>query len=167
MKVALVGPVGAGKTTAVHAVSEITPLRTDAGGRTVALDFGRVALDERTWAYLFGTPGPRPDLVPGAQCVLVVLDPRRPDEAYPVLDYVERTRLPFAIGVNLFDGVLDRSLDDLRWALAVRDQVPICVFDAREAASVRAALRAVLRVGTGAPWPPATLDDGPRAASTL
>ncbi|GAA3559041.1 ATP/GTP-binding protein [Amycolatopsis ultiminotia] len=166
-KVVLVGPPGAGKTTAVRAVSEIAPLRTDAGGTTVALDFGRVTLDAHTRVYLFGTPGRRPDLGAGADGVLVVLDPRRPDEAYPVLDYVERTRLPFVIGLNLFDRVLDRSLGDLRWALSVREEVPMCVFDARAASSVRSALRAVLRVGTGATQAPATLADGPRAASTL
>lgn len=157
MKIVLVGPPGAGKTTAIRVVSEIAPLHTP------VLDFGRVTLDEYTRVYLFGTPGRRPDFVPEADFLLVVLDPRRPHEAYPVLDYVERTRLPFVVGLNRFDGVLGRSVGDVRWALAVRERVRLCVFDAREAASVRA----VLRVGMGLRRPPATLHVGSRTASIL
>jgi signal recognition particle receptor subunit beta len=69
------GGFGVGKTTFVGAVSEINPLRTEAvmtsasagiddlthapdkTTTTVAMDFGRITLDEDLILYLFGTPG--------------------------------------------------------------------------------------------------------------
>ncbi len=172
MKILVLGAAGAGKTTAVRAASEIAPVRTDAGATTAALDFGRVSLGPRR-LYLFGAPGQSrfwfrwPDLVQGADVALVVVDSRRITDAYPVLDAVEGLRMPFAIGVNCFDGLLGRPLPDVRWALTVRDGVLVHPFDARSVESVRELLGHVARVGTGETAEPATLVDGPRAASTL
>ena len=72
LKIALVGPLGVGKTTFVTSVSEITPLTTEeamskaaadvdapAGlpgtktTTTVAMDFGRISLSDRLVLYLF------------------------------------------------------------------------------------------------------------------
>ena len=161
MKILVLGAAGAGKTTTVQAVSEITPVRTDTGATTAALDFGRLRTGGRQ-LYLFGAPGqPRfwfrwPDLVRGADAALVVVDPRRIADAYPVLDAVEGLRLPFAVGVNCFDGLLSRPLHDVRWALTVRDGVPVHPYDARDPASVREAFDLVaagVAEGSAAPQP--------------
>jgi hypothetical protein len=48
------------------------------------------------------------------------------------------------VGVNLFDGSLKHDLEDVRWALAVSEDVPLITFDARQKLSVRDALLAVL-----------------------
>ena len=82
VKVVIVGGFGVGKTTLVGSVSEIRPLTTeetmtqagvgvdDTAGverktpTTVAMDFGRISLNEELVLYLFGTPGSAALLVP-------------------------------------------------------------------------------------------------------
>jgi uncharacterized protein len=169
VKIVIAGGFGVGKTTTVSAISEIPPLTTEAAitsvgaeidrtGKvpdktttTVALDFGCITIDEEVKLYLFGTPGQDRfgfmwnDLVHGALGALVIVDTRRLDESYPAVDYFEKDELPFVVAVNLFDGELAHDLEDVRWALAVSDNVPLITFDAREKLSVRDALLAVLR----------------------
>jgi hypothetical protein len=60
------------------------------------------------------------------------------------VDYFEKYHLPFAVAVNQFDGNLAHDLGAIRWALAVGDEVPLLVFDARSRVSVRDALIVVL-----------------------
>jgi signal recognition particle receptor subunit beta len=169
VKIVIAGGFGVGKTTTVANISEIPvltteALMTDAGSgidltehapdkttTTVALDFGCVTIDEEIKLYLFGTPGQDRfgfmwrDLALGALGALVVVDTRRMDDCYPAVDYFERAELPFVVAVNLFDGELRHNLDDVRWALAVPENVPVITFDARVRRSIRDALLVVLR----------------------
>ena len=69
---------------------------------------------------------------------------RRIDDCYPAVDYFEKAGLPFVVAVNLFDGILAHHLEDVRWALAVSESIPLITFDARNKLSVRDALLAVL-----------------------
>jgi signal recognition particle receptor subunit beta len=117
---------------------------------TIAMDFGCVTIDQTLKLYLFGTPGQSrfafmwDDLIRGALGALVVVDTNRIDDCYPAVDYFERAGLPFVVGINTFHGQLSYSLDEVRWALAVRDAVPVLSFDARFRGSVRDALLVVL-----------------------
>jgi signal recognition particle receptor subunit beta len=169
-KIVIAGGFGVGKTTAVGAVSEITPLTTEAvmtslsvgvddpGDRdktttTVAMDFGRITIDDGRSAssraedgglklYLFGTPGQSrfgfmwDDLALGALGAVVIVDSRRLDDCHAAVDYFERAGLPYVVAVNAFDGWLAHALVDVRWALAVDDGVPVVAFDARDRGSV-------------------------------
>ena len=69
LKLVFTGPVGSGKTTALHQLSDIPPVVTeqvmtvgataDKTTTTVALDYGEVTLDDGSKVFLFGTPGQR------------------------------------------------------------------------------------------------------------
>ena len=168
VKIVVAGGFGVGKTTTVGAISEISPLTTEAemtaasvgvdipGARTgktattVAMDFGCVTIDQSLKLYLFGTPGQArfgfmwDDLARGALGALVVVDSGRLDDCYPAVDYFEQTGLPFVVGVNAFHGRLLHDLGSVRWALAVHDDIPVIAFDARDRLSVRDALLTVL-----------------------
>jgi len=145
-------------------VSEIVPLTTEAvmtsastdiddttatpekTTTTVAMDFGRVSLDSDLILYLFGTPGQQrfwfmwDDLVRGAIGAVVLADTRRLADSFSPIDFFEERELPYVIGLNCFDGVLNHDLEEVRDALAISPEVPIIACDARDRASVKQTL---------------------------
>jgi signal recognition particle receptor subunit beta len=149
LKILIAGGFGAGKTTLVSTLSEITPLRTEAEmselsvgvddasvvpGKTtttVGLDFGRITVDEQLILYLFGTPGQDrfwfmwDELARGAVGGIVLIDLRRIDDSFPAIDFFEDRGLPFAIAINQFPGVPAVSEADVRSALAISAERPI------------------------------------------
>jgi uncharacterized protein len=160
VKILVVGDFGVGKTTLIGSVSEIEPLRTeetmtqasvgvdDLAGlegkatTTVAMDFGRITLSPYTALYLFGTPGQQrfwdlwAGLAEGAVGALVLIDTRRLEGSFEVLDQLEvRGDLPFAVAVNLFPDSRRHSESDLREALDLRPDTPIVECDARSRTS--------------------------------
>ncbi|MFD3522179.1 ATP/GTP-binding protein [Streptomyces sp. NPDC058653] len=169
-KILVAGPLGVGKTTAIKTLSQIPTLHTDevmtdaAAGSddlsfvglrdktttTVAIDFGRLTLPGgRVVLYLYGTPGQRrflplwEGIAFGALGALVLVDTRRLDESFEVMDLIEERGLPYAVAVNTFPDSPDYDLEIVRRKLDLAPATPLVTCDAREMDSTLSALIAL------------------------
>ncbi|WP_175412622.1 ATP/GTP-binding protein [Streptomyces sp. TRM64462] len=168
VKVVIVGGFGVGKTTMVGAVSEIPPLTTEetmtqagvgidhnpgAAGKnttTVAMDFGRISINEQLILYLFGTPGQERfwflwnGIFEGALGAVVLVDTRQIEVCFEIITRLEDRRVPFVVAVNTFPDAPQHPIPALRTALALNESVPIMTCDARDRSASRDALLSLM-----------------------
>ncbi|AVH61345.1 ATP-binding protein [Streptomyces dengpaensis] len=175
----------------VTAISEIVPMRTEEeltvispgvddltgverkSTTTVALDFGRITLTSELVLYLFGTPGQQRfwfmwnDLAVGALGGVVLVDTRRLQTSFAAIDFFEKRGIPFVVAVNRFNGHQPYPTEQIRGALALRDEVHLCMFDARERDSCRDVLLALVDrvIAAAMPAQVPELPDVPQAPS--
>ncbi|MFJ3220979.1 GTP-binding protein [Kitasatospora sp. NPDC086801] len=169
VKILVVGHFAVGKTTLIGALSEIAPLSTeesmtqasirvddlrgvpDKKTTTVALDFGRLTLGDDLVLYLFGTPGQQrfmqlwEDMARGALGALLLADPTRLADTFPVIDLIEQYGLEYAVAVNSFDRQSEYTEDQLREALDLLPHTPVVFCDARDQRSSADALLTLVR----------------------
>ncbi len=158
------GPFNAGKTEFISSVSEIDVVSTERqitdetsrtkNQTTVAMDFGRITVDEDLVLYLFGTPGQKrfdfmwEILSEGMLGFVVLVDSVRPEtfrEARRILD-IFRTyaTTPYVVAANKQDMEDAWSPDDLRIALRVRPDVKLLPCIATDKESVKGILLELL-----------------------
>jgi small GTP-binding protein len=165
VKVVVTGPFGAGKTTFIQTISEITVLSTERkvsdstrsvkGHTTVAMDFGRITVADELALYLFGTPGQdRFDfmweiLAEGMLGFVLMVDHQRREsveEAERILRFFTGVAdVPFIVAVNKVDGAdADHAVAAAHRALTIPDGVRVIAVDARERGDVKRALVTLL-----------------------
>jgi len=156
-KILFTGTVGAGKTTAIAAISESPPIVTDVPNTdasvakpltTVGLDFGMVTLEGGQRLRLFGTPGQaRFDflwsiLARNALGLVVLVDNSRPqpleDLALYLDGFAEALRqVPCVVGVGRLEEHAAPGLDEYAGFLGARGMaLPVLAVDVRRRADV-------------------------------
>jgi len=156
-KLVFTGTTGAGKTTAISALSETAPISTDVANSdtgfqkshtTVGLDFGQITLANGDRLRLFGTPGQsRFDfmwkiLVKDAFGLIILIDNSRPDPLADLDLYLkgfseEIYTTPCVIGIGRSESHPTPSLDDFSEKLHEYQLIlPILPVDVRRADDV-------------------------------
>lgn len=160
LKVVFTGPMGAGKSTAIRAISDIEALSTDvpiSGGEvrdgktmtTVGLDYGECRLEGQWVLKLFGTPGQErfrfmwDILGSGAFGLIVLVDNSQPDPIGEVARYLKAfaPHIPArrtVVGVGRLQEQVSPSIDDYCVQLeAMGFTPPVLEVDVRRDADVR------------------------------
>ncbi len=164
VKMVVTGPFNAGKTEFIRAVSEIDVVSTerkitDLSARvkeetTVAMDFGRITVDQDLVLYLFGTPGQKrfdfmwEILSEGMLGFVVLVDSVRPEtfrEARRILNIFHGyASTPYIVAANKQDMKDAWSPEDLRIALKVRPEIKLLPCVATDKESVKKVLLELL-----------------------
>ncbi len=154
VKMVVTGPFSSGKTEFIQSISEIDVVETERkitrkeerikDRTTVAMDFGRITVDDELVLYLFGTPGQRrfdfmwEVLSEGMLGFIVLLDSVRPEtfrEARDILDtFRSYAPVPYVVAANKQDMEDAWDPEDLRIALRIPKPVKMvpCVATDRE-----------------------------------
>lgn len=166
-KLVFTGCMGAGKTTAIAAISEVPPVTTEASpsedhvvarkkSTTVAMDYGTIMLDEDVKLHLYGTPGQRRFdfmchiLTQGALGLIILIDNTHPDpigelDYYLNLNAAFLNRSAAVVGITHYDLTARPSIQDYYACLLERgDPWPVVQVDARDKRDVAMLIHTLL-----------------------
>jgi len=158
------GPFNSGKTEFIRSVSEIDVVSTERkissdservkDQTTVAMDFGRITVDDNLVLYLFGTPGQRrfdfmwEILSEGMLGFIVMVDSTRPETFREARNILETFRAyaptPYVVVANKQDCKDAWDLEDMRIALRLDGRVKFLPCVATDKESVKNALLELL-----------------------
>ena len=164
VKMVITGPFNAGKTEFIKTISEIDVVSTERrisdvtrnvkDETTVAMDFGRITIDEDLVLFLFGTPGQKrfdfmwEILSEGMLGFIVLVDSVRPEtfrEARRILDVFRNyAPSPYVVAANKQDLPDAWSPQDLRVALRVDPEVKVVPCVSTDKESVKSVLLELL-----------------------
>jgi small GTP-binding protein len=164
VKMVITGPFNAGKTEFISSVSEIDVVSTDRkissqverikDTTTVAMDFGRITVDDDLVLYLFGTPGQKrfdfmwEILSEGMLGFIVMVDSTRPETFREARSILETFRAyaptPYVVAANKQDCEDAWDLDDMRIALRLNHKMKLVNCVARDKESVKSVLLELL-----------------------
>jgi uncharacterized protein len=154
VKMVVTGPFNSGKTEFIQSVSEINVVSTERkisseservkNTTTVAMDFGRITVDQDLVLYLFGTPGQKrfdfmwEILSEGMLGFIVMVDSTRPETFREARSILETFRAyaptPYVVAANKQDLPDAWDMEDIRLALRLGPKVKLlpCVATKRD-----------------------------------
>src|SRR5450432_1771556 len=165
VKMVITGPFSSGKTEFIRSISEIDVVTTERGisseaerevksSTTVAMDFGRITVDDDLVLYLFGTPGQRrfdfmwEILAEGMLGFVVMVDSTKPETFREAKSILETFRAyaptPYVVAANKQDVTDAWPADDLRIALRIEENVKLLPCVAKDKESVKNVLLELL-----------------------
>jgi uncharacterized protein len=164
VKMVVTGPFSAGKTEFIRSVSEIDVVSTERKisseaekikeTTTVAMDFGRITVDEDLVLYLFGTPGQKrfdfmwEILSEGMLGFIVMVDSTRPEtfrEARSILEtFHAYAPTPYVVAANKQDMEDAWEPEDMRHVLHLDSKVKLISCVATDRDSVKSILLELL-----------------------
>jgi hypothetical protein len=164
VKMVITGPFNAGKTEFIKTISEIDVVSTERRisdetrntkeETTVAMDFGRITIDDDLVLFLFGTPGQKrfdfmwEILAEGMLGFIVLVDSVRPEtfrEARRILDVFRNyAPAPYVVAANKQDLPDAWSPQDLRVALRIDPEVKMVPCVSTDKESVKSVLLELL-----------------------
>ncbi len=164
VKMVVTGPFNAGKTEFIRSVSEIDVVSTERkitaeaekvkSSTTVAMDFGRITVDDNLVLYLFGTPGQRrfdfmwEILSEGMLGFIVMVDSTRPETFREARNILETFRAyaptPYVVAANKQDREEAWDINDMRIALRLDPKVKLLPCVANDKEKVKAVLLELL-----------------------
>lgn len=164
VKMVVTGPFNAGKTEFIRSVSEIDVVSTERKisseiekvkeSTTVAMDFGRITVDDDLVLYLFGTPGQKrfdfmwEILSEGMLGFVVMVDSTRPETFREARSILETFRAyaptPYVVAANKQDKEDAWETEDMRIALRLDPRVKLIECVAQDKESVKTILLELL-----------------------